>query len=693
MTKQAQAPFTFSENSSKNGSESQQGENRQGENHSQFNKSKKPFDADSLVRKSLLLIVIAYLVFALVIPLFFVVGKSLQSFNFFPEKISVEMDRGDGFVDKKTVADWLNITNKQINSGVRASQTSNVSLASIIPKNQRFDVVRYKIVDYSESGGQVQFKDTLMEKGAELIVEKSDFGQIRIRPLMKYDLSNYTYYFSNSSLRNSIFNSLWVALAVVFFVLPISFGFAYGITRTKMKFRQGFRLISMIPVLAPSLLPAIGLIYLFGKQGIASWLIFNADIYGALGIIISSVFFTLPHAVLIMLVALSASDQRLYDAANVLGASKLRQFFTITLPGAKYGLISAGFVVFTLVITDFGVPKVIGGSFDVLALDIYKQVVGQQNFQIGSVVSMVLLLPAILAFMVDRFISKRQQAMFSTSAKPLVITKNPARDWSFFSFNLLISLFIIGVVLMCQAAALIKFWPYNLELGLQHYEFEKYFSGGWSAFYNSLELAFSVATIASGFIFLAAYLVEKGQGSETLRSIVKLMGMIPMAVPGLVLGLAYIFFFNNPANPLHIIYGTMIILIVNSSIHFYTVTYLTATTALKQLDKEFEAVTTSLRQPFWVTFFKVTVPMSLPALAEIWLYIFVNAMTTVSAVVFLYSPDTVLASVAVLNMDDAGDTAPAAAMALMIFYANVVVRVLVSLLTSIMMRTQKWRLA
>lgn len=693
MTKQAQAPLPFSEKSSKNGSESQQGENRQGENHSQFNKSKKPFDADSLVRKSLLLIVIAYLVFALVIPLFFVVGKSLQSFNFFPEKISVEMDRGDGFVDKKTVSDWLNITNKQINSGVRASQTSNVSLASIIPKNQRFDVVRYKIVDSSESGGQVQFKDTLMEKGAELIVEKSDFGQIRIRPLMKYDLSNYTYYFSNSSLRNSIFNSLWVALAVVFFVLPISFGFAYGITRTKMKFRQGFRLISMIPVLAPSLLPAIGLIYLFGKQGIASWLIFNADIYGALGIIISSVFFTLPHAVLIMLVALSASDQRLYDAANVLGASKLRQFFTITLPGAKYGLISAGFVIFTLVITDFGVPKVIGGSFDVLALDIYKQVVGQQNFQIGSVVSMVLLLPAILAFMVDRFISKRQQAMFSTSAKPLVITKNPARDWSFFSFNLLISLFIIGVVLMCQAAALIKFWPYNLELGLQHYEFEKYFSGGWSAFYNSLELAFSVATIASGFIFLAAYLVEKGQGSETLRSIVKLMGMIPMAVPGLVLGLAYIFFFNNPANPLHIIYGTMIILIVNSSIHFYTVTYLTATTALKQLDKEFEAVTTSLRQPFWVTFFKVTVPMSLPALAEIWLYIFVNAMTTVSAVVFLYSPDTVLASVAVLNMDDAGDTAPAAAMALMIFYANVVVRVLVSLLTSIMMRTQKWRLA
>lgn len=633
------------------------------------------------------------MLFALVIPLFFVIGKSLQTFNFLPDQINIEMNEGNGFTNKKTLQDWLNLTGKKANDGIRASQTSNFSLASVIPKNQRKNVLSYKITDTSQGGGQVQYKDYSSKKNKELIVEKADFGQVRIRPLMKYDFSNYSFYFSNKNLRNSIFNSFWVALAVVFFVLPISFAFAYGITRTKMKFRQGFRLVAMIPVLAPSLLPAIGLIYLFGKQGIASWLIFNTEIYGALGIIIASIFFTLPHAVLIMVVALSAADQRLYDAANVLGASKLRQFFTVTLPGAKYGLISAGFVVFTLVITDFGVPKVIGGSFDLLALDIYKQVVGQQNFQIGSVVSMVLLLPALVAFIVDRWISKRQQSMFSSSAKPLVIAKNPLRDWSFFGFNFLIGFFIIGVILMCQAAALIKFWPYNLEIGLQHYQFENYFSGGWSAFYNSLEMAFLVATIASGFVFLAAYLVEKGQGNDSLRSIVKLLGMIPMAVPGLVLGLAYIFFFNNPSNPLNIIYGTMLILIINTSIHFYTVTYLTATTALKQLDKEFEAVTTSLRQPFWVTFFRVTVPMSLPALAEIWLYIFVNAMTTVSAVVFLYSPETVLASVAVLNMDDAGDTAPAAAMALMIFYANVIVRILVSGITSIMLRAQKWRLA
>lgn len=653
----------------------------------------KPRDNEALVRKGLLLIVVAYLLFALVIPLFFVVGKSLQSFEFMPSQVGVAMNNGQGFEQEQSLQDWIDKSNYQINDGVRPSEISSIALVKIIPKKARRGIETFRITDYSQTGGLVQSESYTSQSGETLTIERAKFNTVYIRPVMNYGLSNYRYYFSSPSLRSSIFNSLWVALTVVVLVLPIAFIFAYGITRTKMKFRQGFRLISMIPVLAPSLLPAIGLIYLFGKQGIMKWLILGADIYGPLGIIIASIFFTLPHAVLIMLVALSASDQRLYDASEVLGAKPLRTFFTITLPGAKYGLISAGFVVFTLVITDFGVPKVIGGSFDVLALDIYKQVVGQQNFQIGSVVSMVLLLPAVLAFVVDRWITKRQQAMFSSSAQPIKIEANARRDWTLFGFCSLISVYIIGIIAMCQAAALIKFWPYNLSLGLQHYQFQNFDGGGWGAFFNSIKLSILVATIATGAVFLAAYLVEKARDSEGLRSLVKLLGMIPMAVPGMVLGLAYIFFFNHPNNPLNFIYGTIIILIVNCSIHFYTVTYLTATTALKQLDKEFEAVTTSLQQPFWVTFFTVTMPMSMPALAEIWLYLFVNAMTTVSAVVFLYSPDTALASIAVLNMDDAGDTAPAAAMALMIFYTNVAVRLLVSAAVAFGLRFQRWRFA
>jgi len=136
----------------------------------------------------------------------------------------------------------------------------------------------------------------------------------------------------------------------------------------------------------------------------------------------------------------------------------------------------------------------------------------------------------------------------------------------------------------------------------------------------------------------------------------------------------------------------MTILVVCSIAHFYSVAHLTALTALKQLDSEIETVAASLRVPFYRTFMRVTLPVCLPAVLDIAMYLFVNALTTVSAVVFLYSPQTTLASVAVLNMDDAGDVAPAAAMATTIFFAATLVRTIYTLgVRGMLTRTQSWR--
>jgi iron(III) transport system permease protein len=160
----------------------------------------------------------------------------------------------------------------------------------------------------------------------------------------------------------------------------------------------------------------------------------------------------------------------------------------------------------------------------------------------------------------------------------------------------------------------------------------------------------------------------------------------------MVLGLAYIFFFNHPANPLNGFYRTLTLLMVNTVVHFYTVAHLTALTALKQMDPEFETVAASLKQPFYRTFWRVTVPVCLPAILDLGIYLFVNAMTTVSGVVFLWGPGTELASVAVLNMDDAGQIASSAAMAMMIFYTNVAARGLHAVLAwGLERRTQAWR--
>ena len=216
--------------------------------------------------------------------------------------------------------------------------------------------------------------------------------------------------------------------------------------------------------------------------------------------------------------------------------------------------------------------------------------------------------------------------------------------------------------------------------------------GGWGAYYNSIKMALLTALIGTCVIFFGAYLVEKSSGFKTGRAIFQMFAMLPMAIPGMVLGLAYIFFFNNPENPLHIVYGTMTILVICTVTHFYTVSHLTAVTALKQMDSEFESVSASLKQPTFKLFSRVTVPVCLPAILDIAIYLFVNAMTTVSAVVFLYSPKTSLASIAVLNMDDAGDIAPAAAMGMMIFYTNIFARVIHLILSKgVLRRTQAWR--
>ncbi len=503
---------------------------------------------------------------------------------------------------------------------------------------------------------------------------------------------NYINYFESPALVYSIYNSLFVAITTTFITVTLAFVFAYALTRSCMIGKTVFRSIAMIPILLPSLLAGIALVYLFGNQGIIKELLFGYKIYGPIGIIIAEVFYTFPHALLIIIIALSIADARLYEAATVLRSKPIRTFFTITIPSAKYGLISAIFVVFTLVITDFGIPKVIGGQFSVLAVDVYKQVVGQQNFEMGAVVSVVLIIPAVIAFIVDRIVQRKQVAILTSRSVVYEPKKNRNFDLAMFVYCCLISFFIFTILGMCFFASFVTFWPYNMSLSLDNYQFDLMDGGGWASYYNSIRMACYTAVFGTIIVFSGAYFVEKSRGLKKGRSILHFLSMIPMAIPGMVLGLAYIFFFNHPNNPLNFLYGTMAILVICTITHFYTVSHLTALTALKQIDNEFEHVGSSLKQPFYKTFFRVTLPISLPAIFEIAIYFFVNAMTTVSAVVFIYSFNTHLASVAVLNMDDQGDIAAAAAMGMMIFYTNLSVRVAYVLLTKkILVKFQSWR--
>jgi iron(III) transport system permease protein len=505
-------------------------------------------------------------------------------------------------------------------------------------------------------------------------------------------LANYVRYFSTPALFQSIGNSLWVSILSTLITVPLAFVYAYALTRSRMPFRGFFKTVALVPILVPSLLPGLALVYLFGNQGLLKGALLGHSIYGPIGIVMAEVFTTFPHALLIILAALALADARLYEAAVALRASRPKIFWTVTLPGARYGLISATFVVFTTVVTDFGAPKVIGGQYNVLATDVYKQVIGQQNFQMGAVVSVILLVPAIFAFMVDRAVRRRQVALLSARAVPYQPAPQHLFDLLMLGYCVVTGLAILSIVAISQFAAIVKFFPYNLTLTMAHYDFDQKGGGGWASYYNSIRLAFLTGVIGTVVVFAGAYLVEKARGFALGRGIFHFLAMLPMAVPGLVLGLAYIFFFNAPANPLNVLYRTMAILVINTIVHFYTVGHLTALTALRQMDPEFETVSASLKQPFYRTFWRVTVPVCLPSTLDIAIYMFVNAMTTVSGVVFIYGPKTELASISVLNMDDTGEIASAAAMAMMIFYTNVAARMLHLLLGRwLTRRTQAWR--
>src|SRR4029450_11899669 len=400
------------------------------------------------------------------------------------------------------------------------------------------------------------------------------------------------------------------------------------------------------------------------------------------------VFYCFPHALLILVAALSATDARLYDAARTLGASPLKTFLTVTLPGVKFGLVSACFVVFTLVITDFGAPKAIGRKCSVMATEIYNQVSGQQNFTMGATVSVVLLIPAVLAFLVDRMVQRRQYALVTASSRPLSPRRRPAADWSCFAYCALIAGSIAGLYLAIAVYSLVVRWPYNFTPTLRHYAFATV--GGYARLATSVYVAALTALAGTVLAFGGAYVVEKCR--TAWNGLLYLLSVLPVSIPGMVLGLAYIFAFNAPSSGLNVLYGTLTILIISNVVHYFTVGFLTATTALRQMDAEFENVSASLGVPFYRTFWRVTVPMALPSIVGISMYFFLNAMVTLSAVGLLGAPGTELAAVAVLLMDDAGDTAQAAAMSVCIITIGLAVRLgYWALLRGVSRRTEAWR--
>lgn len=509
----------------------------------------------------------------------------------------------------------------------------------------------------------------------------------------QFSLTRFREFAATPGMLAAVWNTLWVAAVVTLITVPLAFFYAYAIQRACIPLTGLWRIVGLSALLGPSLVGAISFIQWFGTQGVLrSWLGDNS-VYGPIGIIMATVYASFPHALMILVVALATADGRLYEAADALSASRWRKFRTVTLPGARYGLISAALVVFSYSVSEFGIPKVIGGNFQVLAVEIYVQVVGQQNFGRGAVVALLLLVPVLVAFVVDWQVQRKQQASLTARAVPYAPKPDWRRDLPLLVYCVVLATAMIGVLGMAGYTSVVTFWPYNLELSFKHYVYGLAEAGVLDAYLNSLKLAALTAAVGTPFIFVTAYLVEKTRGGPAwLRPALQAMTALPMGVPGLVLGIGYILFFNHPDNPLNGLYHTLTIMVLANVVHYYTSCHLTALTSLKSIDREFEAVSASLKVPQYITFWRVSLPVCLPAVLDISRYLFINAMTTVSALVFLYSPQTLPASVSILNLDEAGELGPAAAMATLIVLTCLIVSLLYAVAARVLLRRhQAWR--
>ena len=499
--------------------------------------------------------------------------------------------------------------------------------------------------------------------------------------------ANFAKYFSTPSLMRSIGNSIHVSLVTTVISVGLAFGVAYAISRTNMPFKKGFQYIAMLPQFVPTMVHGMALVYLFGRQGLITKMGIDIGLYGELGVVIAEVLYTFPQVLMVLVVAMSSADNRLYEAASCMGAGPGRVFFRVTLPGMKYGLISAVTIAFTKCFTDFGAPQVVGGNFSVVATDIYKQVLGQQNMSMGAVVGVILTIPAIVAFIIDS-ISKSKADSESISSKAVAFkpVENKKRDIGYFIYSLFVTALIAVMFVVIALAAFAKRWPYDLTFTLEHFDFDSVLlNSGMKAIWVSVKMSLLTAVIGGILTFLFAYLIEKSKPMPLVRSICRFFAMMPMALPGMVIGLAYVMFFNKTGftipliglvipNPFHSLYRTLAIMVISNIVHMFSVTYITATTALKKLDSEYENVADSMAVPFYQVFLHVSMPMSLPAILEIIMYYFVNTMVTISALVFLYTVRNQPMALAILNMDENGDYAAAAAMSLVILLINVIVR-------------------
>lgn len=422
----------------------------------------------------------------------------------------------------------------------------------------------------------------------------------------------------NSLLATSISTILSVLLA---FVL------AWSINRSNIRYKSVFSMLFTLPMLIPSISHGMGLVLLFGDNGIiTNFLGVNIGLYGFPGIIIGSILYSFPVAFLMLTDIFKYEDYTTYEAAQVLGLSKRQQLLSITLPNMKGALISVIFAVFTMIFTDYGVPLVVGGKIMTLPVYMYREVIGLLDFSKGAIIGVILLVPAFIAFIID--FKNDNKGNTSTVTRPYLIAKNKKRDRFCYVFCGLIVFLVSLPIFAFVFLSFVKQYPIDMSFSLSNIA-DAFHLGVGMYLKNSLAIALVTALVGVCFIYFTAYMTARSKRTFTTMTL-HLIAMVSLAIPGVVLGLCYVIFFKGS-----LIYGTIMILILVNTIHFFASPYLLAYNSLQKFNENLEDVSTSMGISKMHMLKDIYIPCTRETIIEMFSYLFVNSMVTISAVSFL----------------------------------------------------------
>ena len=456
-----------------------------------------------------------------------------------------------------------------------------------------------------------------------------------------FSLENLVAIFSTSRYMAVLGRTILLGVVVAFLATLIGYIFAYTITRVNIPCKGFLKMMATLPILSPPFILSLSIIFLFGKQGFITKTLLGItgnNVYGMGSLVVVQVMSFFPIAYLTLSGILSSIDASVEDAACNMGAGRWKTFWSVTFPLSLPGIISGFLLVFIQSLEDFTNPATLGGDFTTLSIEVYQIITGSYDLKKGSVLAILLLLPAVTAFLLNKYWVNKK-SFVTVTGKPTQARKlvdEPHIKWPLFAFCMVVTAVILlfyGTVIF---GSFVKTWGYDYTLTLDQYK--RALAYVWDSLKTSMYLGLIAAVVGGLFGMLIAYITAKRNYFG--KRFIEITSVLMFAVPGTVLGISYVLGFNAIEIFGHTfsLSGTALILIIVFTFRNMPVAIESGTTTLLQIDNSIEEASTILGAGTGYSFRRITLPLLRNAFFSGLVYSFTKAITAVSAVIFLVSP-------------------------------------------------------